>query len=139
MALTDFKDARTGLSGPVAGALVVIPFCFSNGTTGITYAHTLDMPAGMNLELVAIDVNAVGITSDPSLTIGTSKAGTQIVAAANVTTNLGALTLKATSLTAGGELDIRVINDGADDDFDAITVTVFAYVSAPPTSVALRS
>ena len=137
MALTRFKDARSGLDGPVSGALIVIPVQFTSVATNVSVAQTIDLPAGMNLELVAINVQALGITSDPSITVGTAKGGTQIVAATNITTNLGDLTLKATSLTAGGILDIKIITDTG-DSLTSGSVTVFGYVSAPPTSVEYR-
>jgi hypothetical protein len=91
----------------------------------------------MQFEIVDINVQSVGIGSDPSLTVGTTKTGTQIVAAVNVTTNLGSLTLKSTSISAGGILDVAVVTD-AGDSADSISVNVVGYVSAPPTSVTER-
>jgi hypothetical protein len=83
---------------------------------------------------VAIDAQSVGIASTPALTVGTAKAGTQIVATVNVTTALGALTLKASSVTNGGILDVQIIN-AAGDTFDSVSVNVYAYVADPPTSL----
>ena len=135
MALTRFKDARAGKDGPVSGAIQVIPIQFANAATNSTYQQTIDLPAGMALELVSIDVQALGVSGDPQISVGTAKAGTQIAAAATVTTNLGALTLKSTSVSAGGILSVQLANDTNDSE-DSVSVSVVGYVSAPPTSLA---
>lgn len=129
---------RYSEDGPVSGALQVIPIQFTFAGTNRSLAHCIDFPAGMAIKIVDINVQALGIVSDPSLTIGTTKAGTQIVAAVNVTTNLGSLTLKQTDITPGGLLEVRVANDTG-DSFDSVAVTIFAYVCDPPTSLAVRN
>jgi hypothetical protein len=135
LGLTRFKDRGTGLDGPVSGSIIALPVVFSTGSASKTYNYSWDMPAGMNLELVDINVQAVGVGGDPQLTVGTAKGGTQIVAATTLTTNLGSLTLKETSLTAGGILDIQIVDDAVGDAFDSASVTVAAYVSSPPLSL----
>lgn len=135
MALTRFKDRGSAKDGPVSGAIVCLPVQFSNLATNTTYGHAIDLPAGMAFEIVDINVQALGITSDPSLTVGTAKAGTEIVAAVNVTTNLGSLTLKSTSVSAGGVLSVGIVTDTG-DAADSVSVNVFGYVSAPPTALA---
>ena len=137
MALTRFYDRATDRDGPVSGALIIIPMVFEVGAASKAYAHQTALPAGMKLHLIAADCYAVGVTSDPSLTIGTAAAGTEIVAAVNVTTNLGALTLVSNDITSGDRLDVRITTD-AGDAFEGISVTLYGYVSAPPTSEARR-
>lgn len=137
MALTRFYDRQSGRDGPVSGAFVIIPCQFTEVGTN-TYAHQTKLPAGMKLRLIAADCYAVAVTSDPSLTIGLTAAATDIVAAVNVTTALGALTLKAYDVTSGDRLDVRITAD-SDDGGEGISVTLYGYVSAPPTSELRRS
>ena len=137
------RKGTVEFDGAFSGALQVIPITFTNSATSSSYAHTIDLPAGMKLQIVAIDVQALGITSDPALTVGSTKAGTEIVAAVNVTTDLGALTLKSTSdsiytTAAGGIVDVLVATDTG-DAFDSICVSIYAYVAAPPTSLVARN
>jgi hypothetical protein len=123
------------IDGPVSGSIITLPICFGPGANGITYTHTIDLPAGMALKIVAISVKAVNIVSDPSLTIGSTVGGAEFVAAVNITDGL-ACTLVATDVT--DLLSVRLIND-AGDAFDNATVTITAYVSAPPTSLVERN
>lgn len=135
MTLTRFKDARAGKDGPVSGSIVVFPICFSSGATNTTYTQTIDLPAGMALTLVDINVQADSVTGNPSISVGSAKAGTQIAAAATLTTNLGSLTLKTTAVAAGGILSVQIVNDATADAWDNVTANVVGYVSAPPTSL----
>lgn len=137
MALTRFKDARAGRDGPVSGAIIVIPVQFGDVANSETSQYSWSPPAGMAVEIVDINVQANAVTSDPALTIGTTKAGTQVVATVNITTNLGSLTLKTTAITASDVLDIRVVADSG-DTAEGVGVTLVAYVSAPPTSLTVR-
>lgn len=127
-----------------SGAIQVIPICFSNLATGTAYGHTVDLPAGMKMRIIDINVQALGVSGNPQVTVGSSKAGTQIVAAATLTTNLGSLTLKNTNndsqveIAAGGLFEVRVTNDG-DDTVDAAIASITAYVSAPPSSMYVRN
>jgi len=133
--VTRFYDSQSGKDGPVSGAIVVIPVTWAFVGTN-TYAWSWAPPAGMSLEIVEIQARAVAVTSDPSLTIGTTAAGTQIVAAVDLTTNLGALTLKATSITSSNRLDVRLTADSG-DGAEGVSVTITGYISAPPTSLIL--
>lgn len=137
MGLVRFKDARAGKDGPVSGAIIVIPVQFDDVAANETVHWSWSPPAGMELTIVAINVQANAVTSDPSLTVGTAKAGAEIVAAVNVTTNLGELTLVASVVTSGDVLDVRVIAD-AGDAAESVSATITAYVSAPPTSLLIR-
>lgn len=138
MGLTRFKDARANKDGPVSGAIVIIPIAFGAMLTNVTEAYSWSPPTGMSIEIVAINVQAQAVTSDPALTIGTAKAGAEIVAAVNVTTNLGDLTLVSTAVTSGDVLDVRIVTDTGDALPGGAAVTIVAYVSAPPTSLLIR-
>ena len=91
----------------------------------------------MSFYIVDIYVAAVAVTSDPSISVGTTLAGTEIVAAVNMTTNLGSLTLKTNAVTAGDTLDVRITSDSG-DGAEGASITITGYVSAPPTSLLLR-
>lgn len=134
MALTRFKDARAGVDGPVSGALMCIPVLFDDVANSETVSQRIEMPAGASFEITDIKVSADAVTSDPSLTIGDTAAGTQIVAAVNVTTNLGALTIKDGTIDAGGFADVVMVAD-AGDAAESVSISVWGYLTAPPTSV----
>lgn len=130
---TRFYDRQSGKDGPVSGAIIVIPVTWALCGTN-TYAWAWAPPAGMSLEIVQIQARCVGVTSDPSISVGSTAAGTEIVAAVNLTTNLGALTLKATSITSSDRLDVRLTSDSG-DGAEGVSITITGYVSAPPTSL----
>ena len=138
MALTRYYDRQSGRDGPVSGALIIMPIQFSIMATSTTCAQQFVLPAGMKLHITAASCYAVAVTSDPALTIGTSAAGTQIVAAVNITTNLGTLTIKSNEVTSGDRLDVRIVTDNG-DALEGGSVTLFGYVSAPPNSELRRS
>ena len=138
MALTRFKDARADKDGPVSGAIIVIPLAFAAMLTNLTQSFSYAPPAGMQLDIVSINVQSGAVTSDPALTIGTAKAGAEIVAAVNLTTNLGNLTLVSSVIPAGSVLDVRIVTDTGDSFVDGASVTITGYVSKPPTSLLIR-
>lgn len=129
---------------PSSGGIQVIPICFSNLLTNTAYGHTVDLPAGMSMRIIDINVQAIGITTVITVQAGTTKAGTEIAAAAALTTNLGSLTLKGTNdddevaIAAGGLFEIRVITD-AGAILEGAIASVTAYVSSPPNSMAVRN
>lgn len=139
MSLTRFQDARSGKDGPVSGAIIVIPITFDDVANSETVEWSWQPPAGMKVTIVAVNVQANAVTSDPAVTVGKTKAGTQIAAATNVTTNLGNLTLKAAGLEVSSSdvLNVQVVADSG-DAAEAVSVTLVAYVSAPPTSLLYR-
>lgn len=136
MALTRFKDARSGKDGPVSGALVPLLFCFTNLAVSKTYNQTLDMPAGTRITIVDIKSNSVGVVSDPSMTIGSTIGGVDVLAAVNLATGAVDHAPLITSVP-GLILDVQIVTDSG-DTADSVTVTVMAYVSAPPDSLAVR-
>lgn len=134
MALTRFKNARAAEDGPVSGALQCIPITFDDVANNETVSHRVVMPAGAAFKVTDVTVGADSVTSDPSLTIGTSAAGTQIVAAVNVTTNLGAATVKSYTPAAAGMIDVVLVAD-AGDAAESVYINLWGYLIAPPTSV----
>ena len=141
--VTRFKRRLPGgtgtatIDGPVSGSIIVIPVQFPAAAVAGSAVHTgtIDLPPGMSLKIVAITVKVVTLASDPSLTVGTTVGGAEIVSAVNVTDGLVA-TLIATDVT--DLLSVRITND-ADDGYANATVNIFAYVSAPPTSLVERN
>lgn len=139
MSLTRFYDRSSDKDGPVSGAIIVIPITFDDVAASETVEWSWTPPAGMQVTIVAANVHANAVTSDPTVTIGSTKAGTQVAAATNITTNLGNLTLKAAGLdiTSSETLNVQVVADSG-DAAEAVSVTLVAYVSAPPTSLQYR-
>lgn len=136
MASTRFKG-RNGVTGPVIGALQCIPVLFDDVANDETVSQRIKLPAGAGFEIVEINVSADAVTSDPSLTIGTSSAGTQVVAAVDVTTDLGALTIKEGTVGAGGFIDIVAVAD-AGDAAESVSINVWGHLTSEPTATAKR-
>jgi len=138
MGLTRFYSRESGRDGPVSGALQIISVGFDDVASNETVHRQIVMPDGMAFYIVDVEVYSGTVASDPALTMGTTAAGTEIVASVNVTTNLGSLTLKSNLVTSGDRLDVRVVAD-ADDTAENVSVTISGYVCAPPDSEAWRS
>ena len=134
MALTRFKDARKGEDGPVSGALMCIPITFDDVANSETVSHRIVMPAGAAFRVTDVTAGADAITSDPQLSIGTSAAGTEIVAAVSLTTNLGAATVKSYTPAAAGMIDVVLVAD-AGDVAESAYINIWGYLVEPPTSV----
>jgi hypothetical protein len=134
MALTRFKDARSGKDGPVSGALQCISVGFDDVANSETVSRRVEMPAGAAFEITDIKVSADSVTGDPALTIGDTAAGTQIVATVSVTTDLGALTIKDGVIDAGEFADVVLVADSG-DVAESVSVSIWGYVTKPPTSV----
>lgn len=137
MSLTRFYDRVSGRDGPVSGALQVITVGFDDVAANETVHRRINFPAGMGFYVTGITVWSGTVTSDPSLTVGTTAGGAQIVAAVNVVTNLGAATLVSNQVAAGGFIDVRVVAD-AGDAAENISVTIIGYPSSPPTALNYR-
>ncbi len=134
--LTRFKG-RDGKDGPVSGALVCIPILFDDVANSETVSQRIGLPAGGEFQITDIIVTADAVTSDPSLTIGDTAAGAEVVAAVNVTTNLGALTIVDGAIGAGGFIDVVMVADSG-DAAESVSISIWGHVSAPPTSVRVR-
>lgn len=139
MSLTRFYDRSSDKDGPVSGAIIVIPITFDDVANSETATWSWTPPAGMKVTIVAAHVRADAVTSDPALTIGKTIAGSQVSAPVNITTNLGNLTLKAAGLDVSSSdiLSVQVVADSG-DAAESVSVTLVAYVSAPPTSLMYR-
>lgn len=135
--LTSYYDRESGQAGPVDGGIQVISVGFDDVANSETVHRQIKFPAGMGFEITDISVVSGSVTSDPALTIGSTAAGTQIVASVNVTTNLGALTIKEGTIDAGGLIDVRVVAD-AGDAADNISVTIAGFVTSAPSSIPVR-
>lgn len=135
--LTRFYDRISGQDGPVSGALVVISVGFDDVANNETVSRRIDLPAGMSFEVTDVVVSADAITDNPSLSIGSTAAGTQVVAAVAVTTDLGALTIKEGTIAAAGFIDVVLVAD-AGDAAESVSVSIVGHVAAPPTSVNVR-
>jgi len=140
MSLTRFKDARAGEDGPVSGAIVAIPLCFEVHVVGgvEVYTQSIDLPAGMALKMTSINVQANNIAGDPQIKVGSTVAGAERVTEATMAA--GDLTILSTfdAVAAGGIVSVTITCDATLDAYDGATVTLYAYVTAPPTSVLVR-
>jgi hypothetical protein len=134
MALTRFKDARKGEDGPVSGALQCIAITFDDVANSETVSHRVVLPAGASFRVTDITAGADAITGDPQLTVGTSAAGTQVVATVSLTTNLGAATVKVYTPAVAGMIDVVLVADSG-DVAESAYINIFGYMSNPPTSV----
>lgn len=132
--VTRFYNRQSNQDGPVSGALQVISVGFDDVANNETVHRRVNFPAGMGFEITDIYLWSGTVTSDPALTIGSTAAGTQIVASVNVTTNAGALTVKEGTISATGFIDVRVVAD-ANDAAENISVSIVGHVTSPPTSV----
>jgi hypothetical protein len=134
MALTRFKDGRKNEDGPVSGALQCIPITFDDVAASETVSHRVVMPSGSRFRVTNVTAGADAITGDPQLSIGTTAAGTEIVNAVSLTTNLGAATVRAYTPAATGMIDVVLVAD-ADDAAESAYINLWGYLIAPPTSV----
>lgn len=121
-------------TGPVGPTVSVITLPFTYLGTNLAASVRVDLPAGMGFVITSASAYATAVTSDPSLTIGTTTAATAIVAAVNVTTNLGALTLKTGVVAAGGNIVATITND-AGDVIRGGSVNLVGYFTGFPTEV----
>lgn len=136
MGSTRYKG-RDGVTGPVIGALQCIPILFDDVANSETIRQRIELPTGSGFEVTDIKVSAGSVTGDPSLTIGVSAAGTEVVAAATVTTDLGSLTIKDGTADAGEFLDVVLVAD-AGDAAESVSISLWGHITSEPSSVAKR-
>ena len=134
MTLTRFKNGRTGEDGPVTGSLICIPVNFDDVAASEVVSHRVVMPAGAKFRVTHISAGADSVTSDPSLTVGTSAGGTEIVATVNLTTALGAATVKTYTPAAAGMIDVVLTADSG-DAAESVYISVWGYLIEPPTTL----
>jgi hypothetical protein len=135
--LTRFYDRISGQDGPVSGALQVISVGFDDVAASETVSRRVELPAGMSFEITDIKASADSITGDPQLTIGSTAAGTEVVATVSLTTDLGALTIKEGTIVAAGFIDVVLVADSG-DAAESASISIVGHVAAPPTSVDVR-
>lgn len=143
MSLTRFTDRVSGVDGPVSGAFtpLVVPLqgmLLTGAVTNAVYTGAVQMPTGAKYQVTHATVYCGTVASDPSITIGTSAAGTQIVAAANLASGANQLTVKTYTAAATGLISIVLTNDTGDSITDPTTVTLWGYLAQPPTSLKYR-
>lgn len=132
--LTRFYDAVAGTDGPVSGGIQTIPLYIQAIATNSSEVRQVNFPAGMGFEVTDIMVYSGTVASDPAITVGTTVAGTQIVASANITTAVGAMTIKDGTVAAGGRISVTVTTDAGDTIQDC-AITIVGYPTSPPTSI----
>lgn len=136
MSLTRFFDRQSGRNGPVIGALQVITMNLDTAVvTNITTTREVHLPAGMAIKVTDVQVWCGTVTSDPSITIGTVAAGTQIVAAADLATGTQGLTIKTYTEAATGVISMTITTDTGDAIALPVSINIIGHVSHPPTSV----
>lgn len=126
-----------GTDVPWSSAIQVISIGFDDVAASETAIRQIKFPTGMGFEITHMYVTASATTSDPALTIGSTAAGTQVVAAVNVTTDLGVLTIKEGTIAASGLIDVRVVADSG-DAAESISLTIIGYPTSPPTTLDTR-
>lgn len=138
--LTRFYDRANDRDGPVSGAISVIVLDFSTAVANSdTLFKHISWPAGLKFKITDIAVWCGSVTSDPSLTIGTTAGGAEVVAAVNLATGLNTCTVIDYAPTAGGLIDVRITADSGDAIALPVTVTITGFVMAAPTSVGPRT
>lgn len=135
--VTRLYHRDSGQDGPFSGALQVLRVPVPS-VTNTSIVYQVNLPAGMAFEVTDIMFTAAATGATPSLEVGTTSSGTQIVAAVTATTNLGALTIKDGTVAAGGDIFLTVICTASDTVTNG-QFTIVGHVAAPPTSVAYRS
>lgn len=138
--VTRFYNRDSNQDGPVSGALQIITMGLHTAVlTNTTTIRQIHLPAGMGFEVTDIELFCGTVTSDPAITVGTTAAGTQLVAAANLATGANVLTIKDGTVAAGGLIDIRIVTDTGDAIALPVSINVIGHVTSPPTSVAYRA
>lgn len=142
MALTRFKGrtmdggVSVEIDGPVSGALQVISLNVDVATS-VTKNFKIDLPAGMRFRVTDASMRASVINGSPTIIVGLNTNGsTRLVNTTNVTTNLGALTVKTSSqnVPAGQVIVAQVAGSVVGG-----VLTIAGHVSAPPTTVLVRN
>lgn len=135
--VTRFYNRDTEQDGPVSGAIQLFHVDFPS-VTNTSVVKQVNLPAGMGFEVTDIMFTAAATGATPSIEVGTTSSGTQVVAAVTALTNLGALTIKDGTIAAGGDLFITVICT-ASDTVTQGQFTVAGHVTSPPTTLAYRA
>lgn len=133
-------DRTLGGSVPVIGAVQAIVLDFSTAVANSdTLFKEITFPAGMKFKVIAASVFCGTVTSDPQISIGTTAAGVDIVAAVNLATGANSLTVLDYAPAAAGVIDVRVVADAGDAIALPVTVTLVGWVLAEPTVLSPRT
>lgn len=135
--VTRFYDRSIDGDGPVSGAIQLFRVEFPS-VTNTSIVKQVNLPAGMGFEVTDIMFTASATGATPSIEIGTTSSGTDIVAAVTATTDLGALTIAEGTIDAGGDIFITVICTSSDTVTQG-QFTIVGHVLSPPTTLAYRA
>jgi hypothetical protein len=126
MALTRFKDARTGVDGPVSGA--IIPITASREATASGDEFVITLPAGCGFRVTDVTMGADGVAGN--IQAGTTAGGTQILGATTAAVDLAESLSSPVDVSAGGQIFVQFSGVCAE-----VTVAIWGYFTSPPTSV----
>ncbi len=112
---------------------IAIPFRFTNAVTSTNSIADFMIPAGMRIVFSDITARATAVSGTVNITVGLTSATTSIVAAVALTTNLGALTVKAAGAepAAGASIRVKVANGTGGSHTEAVVV-LYGFVSQHP-------
>lgn len=131
--VTRFYNRQSGLDGPVSGALQVI-YVPIPSVTNSTYNHIVQLPPGMGFKITDVSISCGAVGATPTLIVGDTAAGTQVVAAVTITTTAIACTVKDGTIDANGAI-YTAITCTASDSVTEGNLTIVGHVTSPPTSV----
>lgn len=135
--VTRFYNRDTEQDGPVSGALQMFVISVPS-VTNTSVVYQANLPAGMEFEITDIMFTASATGATPTIEVGTTSSGSQIVAPVTATTDLGALTIVDGTLDAGEDMFFTVVCTASDTVTNG-QFTVVGHVAAPPTSVEYRA
>jgi len=142
--MTRFYDRANDRDGPVSGAFcpIVVPLAglpAAGAANNGVYNAVVQLPTGAKYQVTHVTVFCGTVTSDPTLAVGTSLAGTQIVNTVNLVVGANQLTVKSYAAAATGQIHVVMTADANDAAADPVGVTLWGYMSAPPTSMLDRN
>lgn len=144
MGLTMFKN-RDGVHGPVTGAFYSMTLhqkapvaVVTAVVTNTTYQFgPVQLPTGAKFQITHATVYCGTVTSDPSISVGTTVTGTQIVGPTNLASGANQLTVKSYTAVATGLISATVVTDTGDSILaPGMSLTLWGYLSAPPSTYA---
>lgn len=126
MALTRFKDARSGADGPVSGAL--LPITASREATAAGDEFVITLPAGCGFRVTDVTMGADGVAGN--VQVGTTAGGEQILAATTAAVDLAEALSSPVDVAAGGQIFVQFSGVCAE-----VTVAIWGHYTSPPSSV----
>jgi len=132
---TRFYDSQTGQDGPVSGALQIITLNLETAVANSdVLSQEIHFPAGMAFEITDITVFCGTVTDNVTIKVGSSDAGSDIVASVALATGSNALTIAEGTISAAGMIDVTITADATGAVALPVSINVTGYVTAPPTS-----